>query len=355
MPSSEPGAELGHYRIVRLLGHGGMGDVYLARDLTLERDVAIKFLQAEGGAPDASRDRLLREAQAAAALDHPNICTVYEVGETPDGRAFIAMQYVEGETLAAILRRGPMTVRDALVLGAQITEALAAAHKRGIIHRDLKPQNVIVTSSGRPKLLDFGLAKGAVRESSSSPDAPTRIGRDGRGGRQGNAGLHVARTPPAAPDRRPKRPVRARRPAVRVPDRSARLRRDDLLADVRQDPACPSAPGILPAFRPRRAARRVVPPVARQGPCGSIPVGRRGDGRVAAPDLRLVEGRGVGSSSALRLGASAASPRPRTGLEVPRGGHGMAPPMALAGARRRCAGAGCRLRRSGGGSGTPPA
>jgi tetratricopeptide (TPR) repeat protein/predicted Ser/Thr protein kinase len=159
MPSTKPGSEVGHYRIVRLLGSGGMGEVYLARDLTLERDVAIKFLFADERGRDDTRQRLLREAQASASLDHPSICAVYEVGETPDGRGFIVMQYVEGETLAARLQRVPMTPRDALALAAQIAEALASAHKRGIVHRDLKPQNIIITPSGRPKLLDFGLAK----------------------------------------------------------------------------------------------------------------------------------------------------------------------------------------------------
>ncbi len=173
MASWEPGAELGHYRIVRLLGRGGMGDVYLARDLTLERDVAIKVLSAGRGDPDDGRKCLLREGQAVAALDHPNICAIYEVAGAPDGSTFIVMQYVEGETLAATLLRGPMTVRDALVLGAQITEALSAAHRRGIVHRDLKPQNIIVTPSGRPKLLDFGLAK-VVLPSTLSSDASTR-------------------------------------------------------------------------------------------------------------------------------------------------------------------------------------
>jgi predicted Ser/Thr protein kinase len=173
MASWEPGEELGHYRIVRLLGRGGMGDVYLARDLTLERDVAIKVLSAGRGDPDDARKRLLREGQAVAALDHPNICAIYEVAGAPDGSTFIVMQYVEGETLAAALLRGPMTVRDALVLGAQITEALSAAHTRGIVHRDLKPQNIIVTPSGRPKLLDFGLAK-VVPPSTLPSDASTR-------------------------------------------------------------------------------------------------------------------------------------------------------------------------------------
>ena len=172
MPLSEPGAQFGHYCIVRLLGRGGMGDVYLARDLTLQRDVAIKFLPADGADHGDTRKRLLHEAQAAAALDHPYICAVYEVGETPDGRGFIVMQYINGKTLAEVLRQGPMPVRDALVLGAQIAEALSLAHVRGIVHRDLKPQNVVVTPSGGPKLLDFGLAK-QVHAVPFLPDAAT--------------------------------------------------------------------------------------------------------------------------------------------------------------------------------------
>ena len=171
MQSTTPGSELGHYRIVRLLGSGGMGEVYLARDLTLERDVAIKFLPADDADRGDTRHRLLKEAQASAPLDHPNICAVYEVGETPDGKGFIVMQYVEGATLAATLQRDPMTPRDALALAAQIAEALAAAHARGIVHRDLKPQNIIITPSGRPKLLDFGLAKALQPATGAADDA----------------------------------------------------------------------------------------------------------------------------------------------------------------------------------------
>ena len=199
MASTEPGAELGHYRIVRLLGSGGMGDVYLARDLTLERDVAIKLLPADRGDHDDTRRRLLHEAQAAAALDHPNICAVHEVGQTADGRAFIVMQYVEGEALSAVLRRGPLPVRDALVLCAQIAEALAVAHRRGIVHRDLKPQNVMVTPSGRPKLLDFGLAK-LVRTVPRGAGCERAVRHDAGGRRHGHSGVHVARADTAAPD-----------------------------------------------------------------------------------------------------------------------------------------------------------
>src|SRR5688572_31787736 len=147
------------YRLVELLGRGGMGEVYLADDLTLGRKVAIKFLLPDKTQDADARRRLLREAQAAASLDHPGICTVFEMGETTDGRIFIVMQYVEGETLASVVERGPLPVRDALTLCAHLAEALVAAHYHGIVHRDLKPANVMVMPSGRPKLLDLGIAK----------------------------------------------------------------------------------------------------------------------------------------------------------------------------------------------------
>ena len=159
------------YRLIQLLGRGGMGEVYLADDLTLGRKVAIKFLLADKTDDPAARRRLVREAQAAAALDHPHICTVYDTGETADGRVYVVMQYVEGETLASVLERGPLPVRDALALCAQIADALGDAHRRGIIHRDLKPANVMITPSGRPKLLDLGIAK--VASATSVADTTT--------------------------------------------------------------------------------------------------------------------------------------------------------------------------------------
>lgn len=154
-----PGDEFGHYRLVRLLGAGGMGEVYLARDLSLGRDVAIKVLSSATSTDREARHRLLREAQAVAQLDHPNICQVFDVGETPDGQAFIAMSYLEGDTLAARLSAGALPVHAALILARDIADALSAAHARGIIHRDLKPQNIMISPSGRPRLLDFGVAK----------------------------------------------------------------------------------------------------------------------------------------------------------------------------------------------------
>lgn len=156
---ARPSEEFGHYRLVHLIGAGGMGEVYLARDLALARDVAIKLLPRAAASDVDARRRLLREAQAIAQLDHPHICQVFDVGETAEGRAYIAMTYVEGDTLAERLAGGPLDVREALRVTRDIADALAAAHARGIVHRDLKPQNVIITPSGRPKLLDFGVAK----------------------------------------------------------------------------------------------------------------------------------------------------------------------------------------------------
>src|SRR5678815_172760 len=134
-----PGSSIGQYRLDRHLGSGGMGDVFLARDEKLDRLVAIKFLAAPSD--QRSRRRLLREARAAAALDHHNICAIYDVGTHPDGGDYIVMQYVEGDTLAVRLQRGRLRADEALNLAGQIAEALLAAHRRGIVHRDLKPQN----------------------------------------------------------------------------------------------------------------------------------------------------------------------------------------------------------------------
>lgn len=161
-------ARLSHYQLERLIGAGGMGSVYLARDLSLDRPVAIKFITNDRSADASARRRLLREARAAAALDHPNICTVYEVVDDPAGPAYIVMQYVEGETLSTALHRGAVAPRLALGLATDLASALAAAHRRGVVHRDLKPQNVIVTPGGRAKLLDFGIARYADTSAASA-------------------------------------------------------------------------------------------------------------------------------------------------------------------------------------------
>jgi serine/threonine-protein kinase len=152
---------LAHYRIISRLGAGGMGEVYRARDEQLDRDVAVKVLPASSFDDPTARARLVREARAAAALNHPNICTVYEVGEA-DGQAYIAMELVEGRTLSAILHAGALPADHVVHYGRQLADALTHAHERGIIHRDLKSNNVIVTPDRRVKVLDFGLAKRAV-------------------------------------------------------------------------------------------------------------------------------------------------------------------------------------------------
>ncbi|HYX69717.1 MAG TPA: protein kinase [Terriglobales bacterium] len=165
------GSKLGPYEILSPLGAGGMGEVYRARDAKLGRDVAIKVLAAEYA---QSRERLQRfeqEARAASALNHPNIITIYEVGQT-DGTSYLAMEYVEGRTLRQLLDAGPVPLKKALGIAAQVADGLAKAHTAGIVHRDLKPENVMLTSDGFAKILDFGLVKLAGPAGSGS-QAPT--------------------------------------------------------------------------------------------------------------------------------------------------------------------------------------
>jgi eukaryotic-like serine/threonine-protein kinase len=152
------GKQIGPYKIHALLGRGGMGEVYLAQDTLLDRKVALKFLS-NGFTDDAwAKRRLMKEAQAIACLDHPNICVVYDF-EEHDGYHFIAMQYIEGETLASLIRRGVLEAEQIPRLAIQIVSAVAEAHSHGIVHRDIKPQNIMVADKGQAKVLDFGLAK----------------------------------------------------------------------------------------------------------------------------------------------------------------------------------------------------
>ena len=174
-PVADPiiGSTVGHYRIDAPLGQGGMGIVYRATDLRLRRTVALKLLRAQRLDDSHAKERLLAEARTAASLDHANICTIYEVGETGEQLSFIAMGFYPGETLEQLLRRGPLPISTAVDYTTQIARGLGAAHQRGIVHRDVKPANVVVTANGVVKLLDFGIARhldiGASHDRTTTP------------------------------------------------------------------------------------------------------------------------------------------------------------------------------------------
>jgi eukaryotic-like serine/threonine-protein kinase len=155
-----PGTKLGPYEIQAPLRAGGMGEVYRARDTRLERAVAIKILSAHLCQNAEARDRFDREARANSSLCHPNICHLYDVGQQ-DGISYLVMEYLEGETLADRLHKGPLPLEQVLKVGAEICDGLERAHRSGVVHRDLKPSNIMLTKTGA-KLMDFGLAKPAV-------------------------------------------------------------------------------------------------------------------------------------------------------------------------------------------------
>jgi eukaryotic-like serine/threonine-protein kinase len=152
------GTLLGRYEIRAQLGAGGMGEVYLAQDTQLERTIALKILPGEVANDSQRMHRFVQEAKAAAALNHPNIAHIYEIGET-DSTSFIAMEFIDGKTLGQILKQGQLAVTAILDISIQIASALAAAHEAGIVHRDIKPDNVMLRSDGLVKVLDFGLVK----------------------------------------------------------------------------------------------------------------------------------------------------------------------------------------------------
>ncbi|MBA2524562.1 MAG: serine/threonine protein kinase [Pyrinomonadaceae bacterium] len=169
-----PGTKLGRYEIRSQIGAGGMGEVYLAHDTQLDRTVALKILPENVGADRSRLQRFVQEAKSASALNHPNILTVYEIGQT-DSTHFIATEYIEGETLRHHLSDARMTLSEVLDICIQVTNALATAHKAGIIHRDMKPENIMIRRDGIVKVLDFGLAKLTAHESADvNAEAPTK-------------------------------------------------------------------------------------------------------------------------------------------------------------------------------------
>ena len=196
----ESGSHLGPYEILSAIGAGGMGEVYRARDKRLDRTVAVKVLASSRSGNPEYRQRFEREARTVAALSHPHICPVYDIG-VHDGLDYLVMEYLEGENLAARIAKGPLPIDQALIYAIQITDALDQAHRHGVVHRDLKPANIMITPSG-VKVLDFGLARqrdARIPFGSGHEDETAVVARPrGQGDRLIGCRLRRVRSPPLA-------------------------------------------------------------------------------------------------------------------------------------------------------------
>ena len=222
------GQRIGPYEILREIGHGGMGEVYLAQDKRLGRQIALKFLPVSFQYDGERRARLFTEARAASSLHSTHIAAIHDIGEH-EGRAFIVMEYVEGELLSHKLKSGPLPLSEAVDVGIQIGEALEEAHAQGIIHRDIKSSNLVVTPRGQVKVLDFGLAKVTPHFApDKAEEEPTLANarRDGSWDCYGHGSLHVARASPRVKGGCADRPVQSGCGALRDGGRPRPLSRE---------------------------------------------------------------------------------------------------------------------------------
>ena len=182
------GQTISHYKIIEKLGEGGMGVVYKAEDTKLKRTVTLKFIKTQAMEATEEKTRFVREAQATAALDHPNICTVYEIDEV-EGKTFIAMAYIKGQSLNDKVRSAPLRLEEVLDIGMQVAQGLQEAHEKGVFHRDIKSSNIMVTDKGQAKIMDFGIAKLTGGTEITKPDA-YRASSVQRGARTGDFAFH---------------------------------------------------------------------------------------------------------------------------------------------------------------------